>query len=94
MFYNLISVITVNFFLLFTYAPAAKENKFSIYLAFRETLYKDLFAHIRLYSTVIIVGLITAVVINRVIIGAAGTVGARVKYQRVKIKYSVYIICK
>ena len=94
MFYSLVSVIVVNFFLLSTYASAAKENKFSIYLAFREALCKGLFAHARLHSIVIMVDPITAVVTNRVAVGAAGTVDARVEHQRVKIKCLIYVICK
>ena len=84
----------MNFFLLSNYAPAAKENKFLIYLAFREALCKGFFVYIRPHSTVIIVGPITAAVTNKVVIGVADTVGVRVKYQRVKIKYLAYIIYK
>ena len=94
MFYNLVGVIAVNSFLLSTYAPAAKEDKFSTHLAFREALCKGLFAHARPHSTVIMAGLITAAVTNRVAVGAADTVGGRVEHQRVKIKRSVCVICK
>ena len=94
MFYNLVNIIAVNFFLLSTYAPAAKEDKFLIYLAFREALCKGLFTHVRPHSTVIVAGPITAVVINRVAVGAAGIAGARVEHQRVKIKRSVCVIYK
>ena len=94
MFYSLVNVIAVNSFLLSTYAPAIKEDKFLTYLAFREALCKGLFAHTRPHSTVIIAGPITAAVTNRVAVGAAGTVGARVEHQRVQMKRSAYVICK
>ena len=94
MFYSLISIIVVNFFLLSTYAPTTKEDKFLIYLAFREALYKDLFVYTRPHSTVIIADLVTTVVTNRVAVGAADIIGVRVKHQRVKIKHSACIIYK
>ena len=94
MFYNLVSVIAMNSFLLSTYAPAAKENKFSTYLAFREALCKGLFVHAKSHSTVIVAGPITAVVTNKVAVDAADTAGARVKHQRVKMKRSACVICK
>ena len=80
MFYSLVGVIAVNFFLLSTYAPAAKENKFSTYLAFRDALCKGLFTHTRPHSTVIIADLITVVVTNRVAVDTVDTAGIRVKY--------------
>ena len=84
----------MNFFLLSTYAPATRKDKFSIYLAFREALCKGLFTHARPHSIVIIVGPITTVITNRVAVGVADIVGARFKNQRVKIKHLVYIIYK
>ena len=94
MFYSLISVIAVNFFWLFTYAPTTKEDKFLIYLAFREALCKGFFTHAKLYSIVIVVGPITAVVINKVVVGVVGIVGARVEYQRIKMKRLICVIYK
>ena len=84
----------MNFFLLSTYAPTAKKNKFSIYLAFRKALCKGLFTHTKPHSTVIMADPVTVVVTNRVAVGTANTVGTRVKHQRVKIKRLVYIIYK
>ena len=80
MFYSLVSIIAINSFLLSTYAPTAKEDKFSIYLAFREALCKGLFTHIRPHSIIIITSSITVVVINKVAVGVVGTVGTRVKH--------------
>ena len=80
--------------MLSTYAPAAKENKFSIYLTFREALRKGFFAHAKPHSTVIMVGLITVAVTNKVVVGTKNIVETRVKHQRVKIKRLVYIIYK
>ena len=80
MFYSLIGIIVINSFLLSTYAPTTKKNKFSTYLAFREALYKDLFTHARLHSTVSIAGLIIIVVTNKVVVDVADTVGIRVEH--------------
>ena len=48
-----------------------------------KALCKGLFIYTRPYSTVIMVGPITVVVTNRVVIGAVNIIGARVKHQRV-----------
>ena len=45
MFYTLIGIMVVNSYLLSSYAAVPKEDKFTKYLAFRETLYKALFKH-------------------------------------------------
>ena len=44
-FYTLISIMVINFYLLSSYAAILKENKFTKYLVFRETLYKVLFKY-------------------------------------------------
>ena len=44
-FYTLISIIVINFYLLSSYATILKEDKFTKYLIFRETLYKVLFKY-------------------------------------------------
>ena len=38
--------MVINLFLLSLHVPVAQKNKFIKYIAFRETLYKDLFNHI------------------------------------------------
>ena len=65
-----------------------------IYLAFREALCKGLFTHTKPHSTVIMAGPITTAVTNKVAVGAADIVGAKVEHQRVKIKYSACVIYK
>ena len=45
MFYTLISIMVINSYLLLFYAAVLKEDKFTKYLAFRETLYKALFKY-------------------------------------------------
>ena len=45
MFYTLISIVVINFYLLLSYIAILKENKFTKYLVFRETLYKALFKY-------------------------------------------------
>ena len=45
MFYTLISIVVINSYLLLSYAAVLKEDKFTKYLVFRETLYKALFKY-------------------------------------------------
>ena len=45
MFYTLIGIVVVNSYLLSSYAAVPKKDKFTMYLAFREALYKALFIH-------------------------------------------------
>ena len=44
MFYIIISIVVVNSFILSSYAPVSKEKKFTDQRAFKEILYKALFA--------------------------------------------------
>ena len=83
----------MNSFLLSYHAPIAKENKFSEYKAFRKTLYKGLFIHIRPQSIVPIANTVTAAY-GVTIAGAAYTVSARVKHQKIKIKCATCVIYK
>ena len=46
MFYSVIKIIIINSYLLSLYAPVPEKEKFTIYLAFRKALYKQLFIHI------------------------------------------------
>ena len=45
MFYLVIKIIIINSYLLSLHAPIPEKKKFTIYLAFREILYKQLFMH-------------------------------------------------
>ena len=45
MLYTIIGVIIINLYLLSLHAPMPKKNKFTDYLAFKQTLYKALFQH-------------------------------------------------
>ena len=45
MFYSVIEIIIVNSYLLSLHAPVSEKKKFTTYLTFRETLYKQLFMH-------------------------------------------------
>ena len=46
MFYLVIKIIIINSYLLSLHASVPEKKKFTIYLAFREALYKQLFMHI------------------------------------------------
>ena len=46
MFYTMIGIVVVNSFLLSSYAPVSKKDKFTDHSVFREALYKQLFKHV------------------------------------------------
>ena len=45
MFYAMIGIVVVNSYLLSSYAPVSRKEKFAKHLAFREALFKQLFEH-------------------------------------------------
>ena len=69
----------MNSFLLSYHAPIAKENKFSEYRAFRKTLYKGLFIHIRSQSIVPVADTVTTAY-TVAIAGTAYTTSIKVKH--------------
>ena len=74
--------MVVNSFLLSFNTPAAKEDKFSTQLAFKEALYKDLFA-----------AATASTIVAAPTIAAAG-IADIVEHQRVKIKRAPCVVCK
>ena len=96
MFYSLVDIVAVNSFLLSSYAPVAEVGKFLKHRAFREALCKELFAHARPQSIVVVAGPATAATTIAAaaadVADAAGVTG--VEHQRVKMKRLVCVICK
>ena len=80
MFYNLIGVVVINSFLLSYYAPVTNEDKFLMYLIFREALCKGLFTYI-VAAVVDIVDIIITPVVGPVnVISMADIMPIKVKY--------------
>ena len=93
MFYSLLNIVVVNSFLLSYHAPIAKEDKFSEHRAFRKTLCKGLFIHIRPQSIVPVADTVT-IAYAVAIAGAVYTASARVEHQKIKIKRAACVIYK
>ena len=94
MFYDLIGVVVINSFLLSYYAPVANEDKFLIYLAFREALCKGLFTHVAAAAAGIADAIATPVAGPVNVVPVAGVMPTRVEYQRITIKRTPCVICK
>ena len=74
MFYNLIDVVVINSFLLSYYAPVTNEDKFLIYLTFREALCKGLFIYIVAAAVGIANAIITPIAGSINMVSVAGVI--------------------